>query len=43
MRVVRVLATGLVAGALAGLVGALLRPRRRGSASRYSPVLEVRS
>jgi uncharacterized protein involved in exopolysaccharide biosynthesis len=42
MHVVRVLATGLLAGALAGIVGALLQPRRRRSASRYSPVLEAR-
>lgn len=38
MHVVRVLTACLLAGALAGAVGALLRPRRRASATRYRPL-----
>jgi len=41
MKVLRAVATGLLAGAVVGLVGALLRPRRTPSKGGYSPVLGV--
>lgn len=38
MHVVRILTAGLLAGALAGAVGALLRPRHRASGVGYRPL-----
>lgn len=39
MKVLRVVAAGLLAGALVGIVAALLRPRRRLSPDGYSPAI----
>lgn len=41
MKILRAVVTGLVAGAVIGLVAALLRPRRMPSRSGYSPVMDL--
>jgi hypothetical protein len=39
MKVLQVVAAGLLTGAVVGLLGALLRPRRKLSGDGYSPLL----